>query len=525
MKYALIAGLVLAAAAIALLAILYFRYRRSPNGAWKRRVLDAVSHAERRRRDADRAILASNDPRPLDKLRKDHVEQYLRNQPINVLTKYPGIGPGIVGWLENAGVRSVHDARQVRLESITNIGSGRAGDIIAAIRSFANDAASKLEAGACAEAKEYKRDLANLTAERDRQRFEAELEKKSALADLSYLSEVRRVADRISFFGYLSKSPVNGLTPETMAFPLERPHSSHAEVTRPTPPAPPPVAPEDSGPKVAPASKPESRTAPSPVEPESISPPELPAPVKPITPPEPPAPAEPIAIIRLKTVAQFGFAVARCDGRIANAERNQIRVFLERRYTSDPAAARELTAALSQAEEGTPDLGTALWQVRRDIPSEGWADLHQFAISITNASGAKSPRKDACINRVVEELGIGQASAPISTPTTPAPVPETTSTGMSEAECRISLEIAAGVPFSVDLIRRQYRLLNERYAPSKFETHGDDFVRMAQEKRARAEAAARQLLTAYNEPLEAPDIPAPPADIRHNPDLDAVFGA
>ena len=77
---------------------------------------------------------------------------------------------------------------------------------------------------------------------------------------------------------------------------------------------------------------------------------------------------------------------------------------------------------------------------------------------------------------------------------------------------------------SVELIRRQYRLLSDRFAPEKFATHGPEFVEMAADKRDRAERAARHLLAGYNEPLEAPAAPSPPADLRHNPDLDDVFG-
>ena len=67
-------------------------------------------------------------------------------------------------------------------------------------------------------------------------------------------------------------------------------------------------------------------------------------------------------------------------------------------------------------------------------------------------------------------------------------------------------------------------MLSDRFAPEKFAAHGPEFVTMATEKRVRAERAARHLLAEYNEPLEPPTPPAP-ADLRHNPDLDDVFGA
>jgi hypothetical protein len=92
-------------------------------------------------------------------------------------------------------------------------------------------------------------------------------------------------------------------------------------------------------------------------------------------------------------------------------------------------------------------------------------------------------------------------------------------------ESRAVLEIAPETPLGVDLIRRQYRLLSGRFAPEKFASHGPEFVTMAAEKRTRVERAARHLLAEYNEPLEPPAASPPPADLRHNPDLDDVFGA
>ena len=102
-------------------------------------------------------------------------------------------------------------------------------------------------------------------------------------------------------------------------------------------------------------------------------------------------------------------------------------------------------------------------------------------------------------------------------------VPATVAT-LTDLDCRLALDIAAATPLSVDLIRRQYRLLSDRFAPERFASHGPDFEKMAADKRLLVERAARHLLAEYNEPLEPP-VAAPPTDLRHNPDLDDVFGA
>jgi hypothetical protein len=77
---------------------------------------------------------------------------------------------------------------------------------------------------------------------------------------------------------------------------------------------------------------------------------------------------------------------------------------------------------------------------------------------------------------------------------------------------------------SADLIRRQYHLLSERYTPEKFESAGPDFVAVAQGKREAVVEAARALIEPFGEPLEDAARPAEPPELRHNPDLDAMFG-
>jgi len=116
-----------------------------------------------------------------------------------------------------------------------------------------------------------------------------------------------------------------------------------------------------------------------------------------------------------------------------------------------------------------------------------------------------------------EETRAGRMPAVPGTPALPGEA-------LSDSDCRAALEIAAATPLDVDLIRRQHRLLSDRFAPDKFGAHGPEFVQVATVKLDRVERAARQLLSAYNEPLESP-ADAPPADIRHNPLLDELFGA
>ncbi|MBO0697807.1 MAG: hypothetical protein J2P46_05400, partial [Zavarzinella sp.] len=202
--------------------------------------------------------------------------------------------------------------------------------------------------------------------------------------------------------------------------------------------------------------------------------------------------------------------------------RRQVRAFLARRYAPTADLVAQLDPLVAGIENDLPTLGDALWNVRRVVPAGDWPDLYQFAVSVADASGGERNAREAeCLARIAEELRAGPKSPPpVPAVATPAP---SSDTPLTEADCRAALDIDPGVALNVDLIRRQYRLLAERFAAGKFASHGPEFARMAAEKRERAERAARQLLAGYNEPLETPKA-EPPADPRHNPDLDAVFG-
>jgi hypothetical protein len=67
--------------------------------------------------------------------------------------------------------------------------------------------------------------------------------------------------------------------------------------------------------------------------------------------------------------------------------------------------------------------------------------------------------------------------------------------------------------------------LAERYAPEKFESAGPDFVALAKTKSEAIRAAATALLEPLGEKLVAEQPTVDPQDLRHNPDLDAMFGA
>src|SRR5262249_3671543 len=145
-------------------------------------------------------------------------------------------------------------------------------------------------------------------------------------------------------------------------------------------------------------------------------------------------------------------------------------------------------------------------------------------------------REAALLEKIAQRLGVERRPhTPMPSPKAvpPTPPPAAVSKPLPEKPKPVAptrndylaaLEIDADAPLSADLIRRQYRLLSERYDPEKIAALGGEFVAIAEQKRAAALSAACALIALFGEELERPAEHAPPADLRDNPDLDAVFG-
>jgi len=86
------------------------------------------------------------------------------------------------------------------------------------------------------------------------------------------------------------------------------------------------------------------------------------------------------------------------------------------------------------------------------------------------------------------------------------------------------LEIQPTTLLSADLIRRQWNMICQRYATKVFTKMEPRLVEMAKATRAAIRQAAERLLAPMGEKLEQ-DTPSSAAqELRHNPDLDDVFG-
>jgi uncharacterized tellurite resistance protein B-like protein len=527
MKDAALVLVVLAAAALLLLGLLYLHYLTTPAAKWKARVRTAVAEQEAHRRRARRELAEANHDPDEHGLRCEFLDRQLEVVSVEELAKYPGIGPVTVSRLREAGLATIADCTRARLSAVPGIGPVREGDLKDALKKIRREVESRFDAGASPQAAAFAAERKRWQVDRDRRRQQAEVEVRQTEAALAALRDRARLADSVTFFGYLGRrSP--GLTPEVLDQPLvvvlqaqpipaEPEARSEGDAGQPSAGVPTSVRqglPSQGGQLLSP----KGGTPALPARPAS---PSLRASGSAGTLPVPVSDASPL--VRLRSVAGLGLAVAKADGRVAAAERKQVRVFLERRYATDPELAHKVESLLAEVEADLPTLGDALWEIKRTIPTDAWPELYQFAVSVADAAGERNTREVECLARVAEEFGIGVKPPPAHVPA-PVVVGEPDAP-LTEPECRVALDIGPEIPLSVDLIRRQHRLLVDRFAPERFANHGPEFVKMAADKREKAERAAQHLLAGYNEPLEPPAAPPPPSDLRHNPDLDDVFGA
>lgn len=510
---AIIVGVVLL-----IVAGLHLRLSLTPEYAWKKRVIAIVREAEEKRRLAERQISQLRAER--EQAQRDfaaHVKtRIFQSMSVDLLKDYPGIGDATVQRLRDAGLRQISEVMRFNLFRIDGFGPARVRDIssaLANLESFANKRiADPGDPVVLAERSQQEKD--------DQRRWErmneCEAIAKHSGGVLQDFHARRALADRINIVTYLVSGWFPNLSPEQLSETLTYPTFRYET---------PKAAPE---PKPAPKQQSEvtiHESIPEPTKPIELPNPaevpkatESPVPKPPIVEAPPQAPPTPVEI--LKAVAGLGLAVAKADGRIAASERKQLSVFLERRF-APTAELKAMIAGLVAAESADIlPLADAIWEAKRCVSARQFGDLYQLACSIADAAGERNAREIATLAEVRSSLSLDDKN----NANLPPVIVESPSTELTEAIGRERLEIAPGVTLSVDLIRRQYRLLDERYSHAKFAGTDPEFAKLAEEKRKAVLAAAEFLIKAFGEPLTPPDQPKQPVDDRHNPDLDAVFG-
>jgi tellurite resistance protein len=520
-----------------LFAYHYQRYRATPEARWARNVRGLGAQLEDRMRRAQREAAATERDYQVESQRRREAafHGYLESLSIERLADYPNIGAATVGRLQQNGLSTLGRLRKARINP-SWFGPKRTADLKEAMQALLRDATSRFEAGACPEAQQVRLHLEALAGQFQPRIAAARRQQQEAQDDLTRLRRVLEVADGVTFWRYFAKRPCPRLTAELL----------HTPVTKLLPPRPAPQ-PVVSAPTPEPPAEvfvPAHGFAHAETAPHFAS--STTSTVAPVT-----LPAGPVDLFRsalesatvatvpdlathprlphLKLTAEFAFAIARADGRIAAAERETIHRHLQRTFGHEPELVRFVNPLLEQCEKAPAELDDCVRRVTQLFNQAEWRDLYDLAVAVADAAGKRNKKEEDCLARLRQSFGIVEPQASVGHER-PAErrqecrPHETESRIISPEECRAVLEIAPNAPLSADLVRRHYRLLRERCDPSKFESHGPEFIEVARHKLQRAEAAARALLAPMGEPLEVEAPPEEVKELRHNPDLDAIFG-
>ncbi|QEL15533.1 tellurite resistance TerB family protein [Limnoglobus roseus] len=494
----------------------YRKFRRTPAAQWRTRVLRRTAELTREYHALRNAVTPSNHATVERRLFGEH----LASIPAAAVQQFTGIGPGTVDRLRSAGLRTLADLIDYPFHNLAGFGPSRTADVKSAVKELLAEARHRFDASDCPKGREFQQYLQR--AEQHEQTETAARNAKLAAlsADLDALKPHAQVAQTITWAHFLQHGDEPIELPEVPAAPVAT--ISPLAVTPVPPPIPVPV-------NVPLAAKP------TPVGP--LAPPRVPPPAIPKTAPKPvdlfaqalgssgvahqPG-SEHSELLKLRTLAGFGLMIAKADGRIAKAERVAVREFLASLFSHDAVLARHIDPMIEVTEKSIPLEAVALANViRQTTPTEQKA-LYLAAVKIADASGKRNRQENELLDRLAVGLGVetlpppkSPASEPIK-PLAPSPV--------AAPDSRRVLEIEAGVDLSAELIRRRFTLLFERADPAKAAAIGPEFATMAEKKRTDLRAAAESLIAPFGVPLDPPAAPPPPSDIRHNPDLDDIFG-
>ncbi|QVL31078.1 hypothetical protein KIH39_19830 [Telmatocola sphagniphila] len=392
----LIIILLLVLVAAGAITFFYLRFRASPAGAWKIRVLSALEDIDRKIGTAQAQI--SNEQKDKDeqqeKVRSQYRDNFFKSISVEALDDYPNIGPATIDALKKAGYLNLTDFNRWK-----NLTTGKIPGIAETKWKWITDAAEdlrqkseqQLQAGKVPGAAELLAQLEDIDRALQQRSLTSKAEIDALKRTRDQFTPLVEGARRISFLNSLFGNASSGISEELMAQPLPK----VGAIIIPTLP-----------PKSVPASN----------------------------------------------------------------------------------ATTTSTASASHKEKAKP---------KTDDPFASY----QPSVSPTSTSGA--------------------TIIPTAPGTAPAPTP--VSGGLGEAECRKILDIDPKFDLSVDLIRRQFNNLTEKNDLAKLHGMDAELIEAAKRKLEKIRLAAETLIAKFGEPLVKPTAP-PSNDMRHNPDLDAVFG-
>jgi uncharacterized tellurite resistance protein B-like protein len=556
--------------------VLYVQFSNSPEKRWRDQVLGLLTAAIRRVRSENVQLrrLESDHDGESRSLREEMFRSYLGDISANELEAYQGIGPATVAKLRGEGYVNLATLRGARIR-IYGLGDKRLSDIDHAVRDLLRNAGSTFDAGACQQARALGDRLRELAVKYDRLKAKARARARAAEEVISLLQGVASIARQVTFWRWFRpiseeplipsgvmdaalpdleaalreaetriirtesrrRDPPTGNTAVATVLPAEPPHAIPIPAKRQADPTKQALAPSLAARNIEPSTSNDSH------------------------------------LILLELTIQFSLGVARVDGPVTAVERDLIRQHVHQRFSYNRALLNRAEGFTAHYETAAIDLERCLGQINQCFTVNHRVVLMSFARQIVAASGQEHSSFEPFLQRLAQRLGVQSVAPPesklpakpppssppanssptitssvpqrppgdrspmpavpkpvIATPTLPspslvsaAPVAKPAPESMKD-ECLTLLEIASSTVLSADLVRRQWHLLVERLAPERVASMGPEFVKLAEVKLAAVRRAVESLLGAMGEKLETTRPIPPSRELRHNPDLDDVFG-
>lgn len=500
--------------------VLYFRFGHSLEKRWANQVFHLLQDAENCIRSENRHLRELKKERDA-KARSLHEEAFaahLCEYSVDELDVYSGIGPVTVGKLRAAGFVNLARLHRAQIH-VHGLGAKRLADIKNAIRNLLGKARSTFDDGNCRQAQVLADQLETLSTRYDRLEARASTRAHAAEEFIGSLGECVKYAREVTFWRWFRPISKEALVPselidaslpdlEAAMRTAEQRIAQSETAKRSSISTPRQTVPHVQAPKHAPASAPKSE----------------------------PKTQNATALVLMELTIQFAFGVARKDAPITRTECELIRQHLRQRYSYDRALLNRAETLCVHYETTAIDFERCLGEINRHFTTGHRTALMEFAGQIVTVSGKEASRTTPFLLHLAQSLDVPPlalpqreppASPPLaiaSSPPAPLIAPPSKPAAPTKDECRNLLEIPAETPLSADLVRRQWNLLSERVDPEKVASMGPEFVKLAQAKLATLRQAAESLLEAMGEKLETQPSPPPVQDLRHNPDLDDVFG-
>jgi uncharacterized tellurite resistance protein B-like protein len=558
--------LVLTALIVALPAFtIYLPYLRSPERRWGRGVLNAYRAAQRQvsleARECEQ--LGQRQQAEVRALAEKAFREFLTSISANELSAYPGIGPATVARLEQNGYTDLAKLARTTIRA-QGLGEKRLADVVIAVRQLVHEADRRFQAGACREAQDLAADKERVALRYKELGMRAESRHAAAAEAVRQLEKPATFARRVTFWRSFWRGPDVVVPPDLLQSPLPDlptalrmadklartdadPAQSWgkpgpAETSATADAVSETIAGRDAVPLVTPSSRSRPRSGPA-GRPQQIRDERTvanhPASRAPSSPASASFPAGPLAgggHDSLEAIIEFVYAIARTDGTLARKEKELIEaVVMEQLVGRDQTISNRVKAYCAHYESASIDVGYSIKRIKeRAAPAER-RKLFSLACRIAEASGAMNQRELKFLERVAHEWDVAWVGPGPGTNPNPIAAQSASVKGVTPVKAeaapntaqnpRSVLGIDSSVSLTAELIRQRFQLYSARLAPEKVETMGAEFVAMAKSKLTALRSAAEELIEPFGKSLESQEERAEPAELRHNPDLDAMFGA